>query len=66
MKAGDMGGVVTVLLRAFQTSLLQTYKSKFTQARARRLTLHRIARTFDIRTRACSFCCSTFAHKMTR
>jgi hypothetical protein len=33
LKTGDMGGVVTVLLRAFQTSLLQTYKSKFTQAR---------------------------------
>jgi hypothetical protein len=33
IRAGDLENVVAVLLRAFQTSLLQTYKSKFTQAR---------------------------------
>jgi hypothetical protein len=31
LRAGDLENVVHVLLRAFQTSLLQTYKSKFTQ-----------------------------------
>ncbi len=33
LSGGDFDGTVQTLLRAFQASLLQTYKSKFTQVR---------------------------------
>ena len=33
LAAGEVEYIVQVLLRAFQSSLLQTYKSKFTQVR---------------------------------
>ena len=33
LRAGETESTTQVLLRAFQTSLLQTYKSKFTQVR---------------------------------
>jgi hypothetical protein len=35
LAAGEVEYIVQVLLRAFQSSLLQTYKSKFTQVRGR-------------------------------
>ena len=39
ISGGDFDGTVQTLLRAFQLSLLQTYKSKFTQASLPALTL---------------------------